>query len=283
VAQRHVFPEVNTQTITVDGVSMRWVEQGAGVPVILVHGIPTSPALWREVMPRIKGARCLAFEMVGYGSSIPEGRGRDISVARQADYLLAWARAIGLPSAVLAGHDLGGGVVQIAALRHPDFCRGLFLTNAIGYDSWPIPSVKLLRSTGPLVRLLPQRMARQIVRTLMIRGHVEHSRADEATRIHWSCYARHEGAAALVRQMKALDVQDTLAVAGELPRLKAPARIVWGAADPFQKIRYGERFARDLSAPLRRLPEGRHFTPEDYPELIAEEIEALVRQCAPAA
>ncbi len=83
---------MQTHSAVVEGITMRWEEQGAGVPVIFVHGIPTSPALWRHVMPRIAGARCLAFEMFGYGSSIPEGRGRDISVARQADHLFAWAQ-----------------------------------------------------------------------------------------------------------------------------------------------------------------------------------------------
>ena len=98
--------------------------------------------------------RNLAWEMVGYGESIPEGRERDISVARQADYLLAWLMTLGIDRAVLAGHDLGGGVVQIAAVRQPAVCAGLFLTNAIGYDSWPIPSVKALRAMGALVERL---------------------------------------------------------------------------------------------------------------------------------
>lgn len=44
-----------------------------------------------------------------------------------------------------------------------------------------------------------------------------------------------------------------------------PARVVWGAADQFQKLHYGERLARDLDAPLRRIDGGKHFTPEDHP------------------
>jgi pimeloyl-ACP methyl ester carboxylesterase len=44
--------------------------------------------------------------------------------------------------AVLVGHDLGGGVAQIAAVRAPGRCAGLVLANSIGYDSWPIPSVR---------------------------------------------------------------------------------------------------------------------------------------------
>lgn len=133
---------MNERTATIEGLRMRWEEQGEGMPLVLVHGIPVCPRLWRHVVPRISGARCLAWEMVGYGGSIAEGQGRDISVARQADHLLAWLKTLGIERAVLAGHDLGGGVVQIAAVRQPEACAGLFLTNAIGYDSWPIPSVK---------------------------------------------------------------------------------------------------------------------------------------------
>ncbi len=29
---------------------MSWLEQGEGTPVILLHGIPTSPELWRHVL-----------------------------------------------------------------------------------------------------------------------------------------------------------------------------------------------------------------------------------------
>lgn len=173
--------------------------RAAGLPVIFVHGIPTSPLLWRHVIPRLRGARCLAFEMVGYGSSIAEGRGRDISVARQADYLFAWARTIGVESAVLAGHDLGGGVVQIAAVRNPGFCRGLFLTNAIGYDSWPIPSVKMLRAAGPAVQRFPAALMRQIMALLMMRGHEGRVQAREALEVHWPAYGRRRPGEALVR------------------------------------------------------------------------------------
>ncbi len=60
---------------TVRGVPMRWTEAGEGVPVVLVHGIPTSPALWRHVLPQVGGGRCLAFEMVGYGDLDSGGPG----------------------------------------------------------------------------------------------------------------------------------------------------------------------------------------------------------------
>lgn len=264
--------------LEVGGIPMRWLEHGHGQAVVLVHGIPTGPLLWRKVLPRLRGARALAWEMVGYGTSIPAGRGRDISVARQADYLLAWLDELSVERAVFVGHDLGGGVVQIAAVRRPDMCAGLLLTNTVGYDSWPVPSVKVLRAMSPVVRHLPPAAVRLILWTLFRLGHDDQRVATNSGRLHWRNYARHDAAHALVRQICALDVADTLAVADALPRLRVPARVVWGAADGFQKIRYGERFARDLGTTLQRIEGGKHFTPEDHPEAVAAALNSLLEQ-----
>lgn len=267
---------MTNQTATIGGITMRWIEQGEGFPVVFIHGIPTSPVLWRHVIPKVSGVRCLAFEMVGYGDSMKAGEGHDISVARQADYLVAWLKHLGIERAVFVGHDLGGGVAQIAAVRHPERCAGLLLTNAIGYDSWPIPSVKALNAAAALVKHLPDTAGKQILRTMMYRGHDDNALASESLELHWECYARHQGTASLIRQVEALDVNDTLAVAAALPSLNVPARVVWGADDKFQKLEYGERFARDLKAPLQRIDGGLHFTPEDHPDVIAEQIHLLL-------
>lgn len=269
-----------TRTRTVDGIPMRWLEQGQGAPVVLVHGIPTGPRLWRRVLPLVAGARLLAWEMVGFAGSIPAGRGRDISVARQAEYLRAWLDALGLERVILAGHDLGGGVVQNLAVRHPERCAGLLLTNAIGYDSWPIPSVKLLRALGPVVRRLPAAAVKTgVFRMLMARGHDDADTARESLEIHWAPYRQHGAGEALVRQIRALDVRDTIAVSPRLTELRGmPARIVWGAADQLQKLKYGERFARDLGAPIDRIEGGKHFTPEDQPDRIAAALTMLVHE-----
>lgn len=273
---REVTASFNEKTALVGDIRMRWLEHGQGQPVVFVHGIPTSPELWRRVMPRLRGARSLAWEMVGYGKSIPEGRRRDISVAKQADYLAAWLEQVGAVRAILVGHDLGGGVVQIAAARHPRICTGLLLTNAIGYDSWPVPEVKVIRAAGGVVRRLPDLTIRLIHSTLFRLGHDDPEMVREASIFHWRNYARHSAAEAFVRQVRSLNVRDTLAVQNALPHLKVPARVVWGAADQFQKVRYGERFSRDLGTALQRIEGGKHFTPEDHPEVIAEALNDLV-------
>lgn len=271
---------MEAQHTTVRGLPLRWEEAGEGFPVVLVHGIPTSPALWRHVVPLVDGARCLAFEMVGYGESIPAGRDRDISVARQASYLLGWLDALGVERAVFVGHDLGGGVAQIAAVRQPQRCAGLLLTNAISYDSWPIPSVAATQKLGPLLHRLPDAAVKAFLATFYRRGHDDDAGAREALDTYWPAYARHGPADALARQIRSLRTADTLAVADRLPDLRVPARIVWGAADQFQKIRYGERLAWDLDAHLERIEDGRHWVPEDHPDAIAAALKSLLATVA---
>lgn len=271
--------EAEERTATIDGTPVRWLEMdGAGTPVVLVHGIPTSPALWRHVMPRLDGHRVLALEMTGYGESIPAGRSEDISISAQADRLLAWLDDLGITRTILAGHDLGGGVAHIAAVRRPTACAGLLLTNGIGYDSWPIPSVKAMAKASGVVSKLPAIALKPTLGVLLARGHDDMKVARESLAIHYRPYARHGGGAAMARQVDALDVSDTLEVADRIPSLGVPARVVWGTADQFQKLEYGERFARDLCVELRRIEGGKHFTPEDHPDVIAEEIRSLVSE-----
>lgn len=264
------------QTVETYGLRMRWEESGTGRPVVLLHGIPTSPRLWRHVVPALSGCRALAWEMVGYGRSVLEGIGRDLSLARQAEYLIQWMDEIDVQQAVLVGHDLGGGVAQIAASRYPERVRGLVLVNAVCYDSWPIPSVKILRALGPLLGRSPDALIYVILAVLCLRGHDQIDRMKESLRTHWSPYAATDASAALERQIRWLDVRDTLAVEDALTHLQIPASVVWGAADPLLKLRFGERLARDLRAPIDRIPGGKHYVPEDHPDRIVAAVERVL-------
>lgn len=260
---------------TVDRVTHRWFEHGSGHPAVLVHGIPTSPRLWRHVMPRVEG-RTLAWEMTGYGSSIADGVGLDLGLSAQADRLLAWLDDQDVQRPVLVGHDLGGGVAQIAAVRSPGRFSGLVLTNAVAYDSWPIPSVKAMARAAALLRHLPDAALYPSFVQLLRRGHDQHERASESIGVHWQHYVTHGAAPSLMSQVSALDVQDTITVADRLSGLDLPARVVWGDADQFQRIRFGERLARDLGTHVDRIRGGRHFTPEDHPQVVADAVNDLL-------
>jgi pimeloyl-ACP methyl ester carboxylesterase len=101
--------------------------------------------------------------------------------------------------------------------------------------------------------------------------------ARESLRVHARPYLDHDGAAALARQVSWLQTRDTLAFSDCVRGLDVPARVVWGAADQFQKVAYGQRLAWDLRCDLDRIDGGKHFVPEDHPDRIADAIHAVAR------
>ncbi|MFN2593999.1 MAG: alpha/beta fold hydrolase, partial [Actinomycetota bacterium] len=250
---------LNERRATVAGISMRWFESsGNGTPVVLLHGIPTSPLLWRQVVQQLEGCRVFAWEMVGYGGSWSVEDDKDISVRAQASYLQTWLDDQRLDDVILVGHDLGGGVAQIAAVQARQRVAGIVLANSISYDSWPLPSVKAMRAMGSLVGKLPRSMFRRLLGGFLKSGHEDAAIASESIDTHWRYYDRKDGAATFVRQIRSLDAADTLSIAPKLPELHIPGRVVWGADDKFQKLRYGERLARDLGLELDVIAGGKH-------------------------
>lgn len=270
---------MRTHTAVVDGLALRWVEEGRGAPTtVFLHGLPTSPELWRHVLPRIPGRR-LAWELVGYGDSIPAGRGRDVSVAAQAGYARAFLDAAGVGRAVVVGHDLGGGVAQRLALDAAARVAGLLLIDAIAYDAWPGAIVRSARATAPLTLRLPAAAVRRIFGALVGLGYAGRTARREGAYVHWRPYAAH-GHDALATQLASLRTADTAAIAHRLPGIAVPARVLWGARDPFLPVAVGRRLAADLRAPFMALPGARHWLPEDQPREVADALDALLRDLA---
>jgi haloalkane dehalogenase len=110
--------------IDVLGSAMHFEEAGAGDPVVLLHGNPTSSFLWRSVVPELTGCgRCLALDLIGFGrSGKPDIAYRFFDHVR---YLDAWFDALGLERVTLVGHDWGGALGFDWAARHPGRVRGL--------------------------------------------------------------------------------------------------------------------------------------------------------------
>lgn len=273
-----------SRSAMVDGVVMRWEEHGdvgpGAIPVVMVHGIPTHPRLWRFVIPALEdpGLGCMAWEMVGFGWSIPEGLDRDISVARQAEYLGAFLRNRNIEQALFVGHDLGGGVVQRFAADNPERCLGLVLVDCVAYDNWPVQPVRAARRAARLVERVPSQLLEPVLTSVLRRlGHDDTDRGSTSAELHVRPYRASSGRAGLAHQLRHLDSDDTQAVAGRLSALDVPARVVWGARDPLG-VRSAERLAGELKAPLTVIPDARHFTPEDHPDVVAQAINELVAE-----
>ncbi|MFI5896992.1 haloalkane dehalogenase [Actinoplanes sp. NPDC051513] len=105
-------------------------EVGTGVPIVFLHGNPTSSYLWRRILPAVgDSGRRLAPDLIGMGDSGKPDIG--YTFADHARYLDAWFDALGLDNVVLIGHDWGGALAFDWAARHPGRVRGVAFTETI--------------------------------------------------------------------------------------------------------------------------------------------------------
>jgi haloalkane dehalogenase len=114
---------------TVHGLQMAYAEAGAGRPIVLLHGNPTSSYLWRNVIPHLAGlGRCIAPDLIGMGGSdkLPDSGPDSYRFVEHRRYLDGLLQALGIErDVVLVGHDWGGALLFDWANRHRDAVRGI--------------------------------------------------------------------------------------------------------------------------------------------------------------
>ena len=106
-----------------DGVSMHYLDEGVGEPIVLLHGVPTQAYLWRDVIPSLQeSGRVIAPDMINFGLS---DKTEPLTPAEHLAYLEQLFDALELENATLVLHDWGVPIGVAYAAAHPDRVRAL--------------------------------------------------------------------------------------------------------------------------------------------------------------
>lgn len=138
-------PRYAKQHVQVKGLRMAAVNEGAGAPIVFLHGNPTSSYLWRNVMPHLEGrGRLVAPDLIGMGESekLPNSGPASYRFAEHREYLDAALAALNVRENVtLVLHDWGSALGFDWARRHPDAVAGIAYMEAIvmplTWAQWP--------------------------------------------------------------------------------------------------------------------------------------------------
>ena len=144
--------------------------RGDGDPVLFLHGFPTSSHLWQDVVPHVPpGHRVVVVDLLGFGrSDFP--RGRDVSIRGHAERVLQVLDALRIERAAIVGHDVGGGIAQYLAVRHPTRVTRLALIDSVAFDDWLTRDVKLAKASLPLTHYLPAAWILSVLQRDLQRG-----------------------------------------------------------------------------------------------------------------
>lgn len=277
--------------LTVNNCLVHYVDEGVGLPVVMLHGVPVWSFSFRGLIDQLRSdVRCIAADMPGFGLSLAS-TDFPYTPAAQEDVLSVLLDQLELDRFILMGHDWGGPLALRLALRHPDRVVGLVIENTWAWPGHP---------GARWARLIGSRLAGRMIRSsnaftrVVIRAGGPRIRIDP--RIERAYCGPHPTPAArrsqseLVHQnaQNARGLESYMAdLETALPQLdQLPVLIVWGARCPVFRAPERERFERQF--PRHRthvLPGAGHFVHEDAPELVAAAIrlwaadEGLISSC----
>src|SRR5215510_14019559 len=128
--------------VTVHGYRRAYRLAGTGPVLLLLHGIGDSSESWLPGMhARARDHTVLAPDLLGHGAS--DKPRADYAVAAYANGMRDLLDVLGIESATLVGHSLGGGVAAQFAYQFPERCERLVLVASGGAG----------RDVSPLLRL----------------------------------------------------------------------------------------------------------------------------------
>jgi pimeloyl-ACP methyl ester carboxylesterase len=114
----------------VNGVSLYYEERGAGAPIVCIHGMSSSAAVWGDAVDELANhGRTISYDRRGcFRSQRPEPH--VTNVHQHADDAAGLIDALAAAPAVVIGRSYGGQMAIDLALRYPDRVRALALLEA---------------------------------------------------------------------------------------------------------------------------------------------------------
>lgn len=106
-----------------EGMRLAHLDEGAGEPVLLLHGEPTWGYLWRKVMNPLlaAGYRCIVPDLPGFGRSDKPADDGWYTYDRHTDAVVSLLEELDLTGVTLVCHDWGGPIgLRTASVEVPE-------------------------------------------------------------------------------------------------------------------------------------------------------------------
>lgn len=268
-------------TVQVGDVSLHYIEEGEGQPVVFLHGGILSSVDFVDVVTLAaqQRYRAIAFDRPGYGhSERPHGK---VTPVVQARLLHQALKAMKVEKPILVAHSYSGSLAMAYALQYPGDVAGLVLVSAAVYGGEMYPA----GYGDPLSRLVTTPVAGHIflktflvpLASLVMPKMVEQTFAPDAApeeyvRAALALWSRPSQFKANREDILYFSpTMDTLE--GRFEEIKVPIVFVYGERDPFGVDQHAKKLSRALShVKTMVVPDAGHMLPIVYPEAVVNAI-----------
>jgi len=259
-----------------DGLRMHYVEEGAGDPVLLLHGEPTWAYLYRTMIPPLAGvARVVAPDYFGFGRSDKPTLLEDYSYDFHYRSLERLADELDLRETTVVVQDWGGPIGLRLAVERPERVARLVILNT-GIGAGRAPSPEWLR-----FREFVRRVGTDLVPGQLIGITCVTDLAEDVVEAYNAPFPTPESKAGVLAfpelvptEMDHPSAAKMLEVRAGLERWENPALVLFSDSDPIFSPRAAERMAARIpgAGPAEIIPGAGHFLQEEKGQEIADRI-----------
>jgi haloalkane dehalogenase len=259
-----------------DGLRMHYVDEGAGDPVLLLHGEPTWGFLYRKMIPALAGAaRVIAPDYFGFGRSDKPTRIEDYSYDLHYGSIERLADELDLRETTVVVQDWGGPIGLRLAVERPDRVERLVILNS-GIGAGRPPSDEWLRFRDFVRRVGTDLRPGQLVRISCAAG-----LEDDVVAAYDAPFPTPESKAGVLAFPELVPVEPDhpsaakmLEVRSALEEWERPTLVLFSDSDPIFSTVAAEHMASRIpgAGPAEIVSGAGHFLQEEKGEEIAGRI-----------
>lgn len=228
------------RSLLVDNVDIKYIDEGEGPVILLIHGVPTSGWLYRKIFPRLveNGFRVIVPDMMGFGQSLSSDTDIIPDIAAQGRVIESLCRELDLKSVYLAVHDAGGPFAWSWLIHSRVDIKALFLFNTILYLEGFKPPINMKKgSLGfKMIRwaYTTPWLGKMIVRSTLNKGTEKHKLSKKDKEGYLKPIEKGAGDA-IMNFLGSFDQLTGLCKSAkiELKVRNTPICAIWGENDPF--------------------------------------------------
>lgn len=271
------------------GLRMHYVDEGAGAPVLMLHGEPTWSYLYRKMIPPLvaAGVRCIAPDYIGFGKSDKVTDDNWYVIERHVESIRALIETLDLCDITVVAQDWGGPIGLRQAVDLPERFARLVILNTWLHREGYRPSEALLNWRAFALSRPDIPCGKIVARSLRTSGH-DLDAIQAAYDAPFPDVASKAGARRFPWLLPFVqpaegNAADQIRCFEALQRWHKPAHIIFSDSDVIFPAEWGRKWAAQIPGATFDIIQGPgHFLQEERGEEIAAKIlERMAR--APAA
>lgn len=277
--------ELQHEFATANGIRIHYVTTGIGPLVVLLHGFPQFWFAWRYQIPELaKQFKVVAPDLRGYGDTDKPLKVSDYRTSILAEDIACLIKAIGYEKAHIVGHDWGGGIAWMMALKHPQVIDRLVVINcphpkiffrALRSNpnqikrSWYIFMLQLPYIPELIFRLSPKTFLKHVFKGNSIR---REAFSNEDIEKYAKELMKPDALTSAINYYRAAfrNISSSREVESSEKRIETPTLLIWGEDDFAlgQELTLGMEPLFKNSFRIHYIPHCGHWVNEEQPELV---------------